>query len=497
MRSVPWSAGLLAALLFAGCTSPPEDTARGDPVPDGPAPFHVLEGVLEPAELAAPTFLDLGTVAQNGPIQGTAGEPSIWAHLDGTLYLAFPGCDQGAFPPTTTVTPRAPCNNGPVYRSDDTGITWSRLNRAEDGRLAEPGEGPNANGDNEVTVDAAGTVYASNLGARGIQVWSSADRGATWAYLGNTTPQDHWADRQWLAAGGPGHVIVTWMGGTNSPFQRAVAVNTTFDGGGNWTGVEYLGEGIGWLGPVVMEPDGHHAYIPFTEPVDSGLGQPGTFTMKVGRTQDGGRSWDVLETGVEIRTTAYGDHWSGVHMAPAADVTGDGRVVVAWSEDVLDATGFSSVGAVVKLIASEDHGATWSQPVQVTVRTTAIMPWVTGGGGDRVMINYYASDVGLDSDYAGQWDVAVTVVDGVGSPSPRLAHATVATDVHYGGLCSRGSGCSVPSDRRLLDFFESDVLPDGRFIVSYGADPPQEGRYAQIRVAVQDGGSPLFVRPAS
>jgi hypothetical protein len=44
-----------------------------------------------------------------------------------------------------------------------------------------------------------------------------------------------------------------------------------------------------------------------------------------------------------------------------------------------------------------------------------------------------------------------------------------------------------------LDFFESDLLPSGELVVTYGADPVADGKYIDVRVAVQDSGTPLAV----
>ncbi|HLE47151.1 MAG TPA: sialidase family protein, partial [Candidatus Thermoplasmatota archaeon] len=326
------------------------------------------------------------------------------------------------------------------------------------------------------------------------------DRGTTWEYQANLTPKTHFADRQWLAGGRPGHLIVTWMGGKTAAGEsprRSVAINTTFDAGATWTGITYVDDGIGWLGPVAFDPNLTSAYIPYTKRATAAGQLPTqgpTFGLHLAVTHNGGLNWTNLDTRVRIRASGTGGHWSGVHMAPALDVTGDGHIVYAWSEDVVDATGASSNGARVRMMSSRDAGLSWTTPATISTRTSAIMPWVTGGAGDRVAVNYYASDVGFDTDMVGgRWDVMVAMVDDVGG-TPKAVTSILDRDVHYGGLCSRGTGCSPPSDRALLDFFEADVMPDGRLIVSYGADPHTGGKYAEIRTAIQSGGTPLLLR---
>ncbi|MCA1813096.1 MAG: hypothetical protein LC624_03980, partial [Halobacteriales archaeon] len=68
-------------------------------------------------------------------------------------------------------------------------------------------------------------------------------------------------------------------------------------------------------------------------------------------------------------------------------------------------------------------------------------------------------------------------------------HGTVASNVHQGGICSLGGSCV--NDRTLLDYFESDVLPDGRLVVAFPEDPVTDGKSVTLRLAVQEGGSPL------
>ncbi len=486
---------LLFAAVFAGCLAaePGAELEPSTDSPSAPVPSHVLVNATEPTDLVAPTFKRLGALASAGPVYG-GGEPSISAALDGTLYVSFPGCDTGPYLVNAPVA--ATCEHGIVYKSVDEGATWTRLNDAGNGRLPGAGDAPAANNDADIAVDAAGHVYTSNLGAGGIQVFRSEDGGASWAYAGDVVPEEHSADRQWMAAAGPGHVIMTWMGFSDAD-PRAVAIATTWDGGRTWSNVTYVGKDIGWLGTVQFDPSGKNAYIPFTE---GGFDLAGTesreFSMLVARTLDGGESWEVVDTGARIMTSGTGGHWSGVLMAPALDVTGDGTIVTLWAEDVRDPTGSTSTGTLIKYVTSTDNGTSWSAPVTVPTRMSAVMPWVTGGAGDRFAITYFESDAPLDTDYVGGvWDVAAIIVDGAASARPVFAHSLIDERVHVGGICARGGLCLLTgSDRALLDFFESDLLPDGRLVVVYPADPPEGGKFIEIRTAIQDGGSFLLAR---
>ena len=517
VRSLPaLAAALLLVALLAGCSDGSADAAADEP--KGAAlPLTTLAGTIEPVEsFGTPTFRLVGALAQTGPVYG-GGEPSAWAALDGTLFVAFPGCDRGFY--LAEIPGQATCEHGPLYRSTDDGASWTRLNNEATGRYEDGGEAPAANGDAEVATDSAGAVYASNLGG-GIQMHRSDDGGSTWTYIGNVVEEGEASDRQWIAAAGPGHLIVAWMGSgedlDGEEQGRAVIVNSTLDGGATWTGSLALGSNIGWLGPVAFAPDGRTAYIPWTQVEQAStvpVGLLGTleFSMRVGRTVDGGLTWDVLDTGARWTSSNTGGHWSGVHMAPALDVTGDGSIVVAYATDSdLQGLGLTAGGTDLWLMASHDAGESWSEPTQVDMtappsvsagegmRGSPIMPWVAGGAGDRFAVTYLYGGVATDTDYQpAVWDVRALFVDGFGTAEEAMADVLIEAGVHQGAVCSRGGAClATGSDRALLDFFESDVTPDGRLFVAYPADPLEGGKYIEIRVALQDGGGRLLARPA-
>ncbi len=505
---------LLVAMTLAGCATPAPD----DEIPEEPAPVvmpdHVLDDTVEPEGLLAPTFNLRGPLAAGGPAYG-AGEPSAWVALDGTLYVAFPGCDRGFYLVALPTPGAEGCEHGLVYRSHDDGASWERMNRDDDGRYTD--DGPAANGDADVATDAAGNVYVSNLGS-GIQFHTFWAENQTWEYMANVVPEGEGADRQWMAAGKEGHVIMTWM--RTSP-ERDVEINVTFDGGRTWThGGNYGGSnlpgndlGIGWLGTVQIAPDGEHAYIPYTQPTQAGtlpiVSGPSDCAMRVLVSSDGGLNWTDVDTGARWPASQTGGHWSCVQMAPALDVTGDGTVVVAWAQDefIPESTSpytATSVSTILYVIGSTDNGTSWTDPRAITTVPfsgapiplgTSIMPWVTGGAGDRFAITYLHNPVPTDGDYtAAVWDVRATVIDGLAGGDMNRVDTLVEAGVHAGGIYTRGGACLLTgSDRAFLDFFEADLTPEGQLFVTYPHDL-NPGKMIEIRTAIQDGGTPLLAR---
>jgi hypothetical protein len=294
------------------------------------------------------------------------------------------------------------------------------------------------------------------------------------------------------------------MGGPENK-TRQVGIATTFDAGKTFN-VTYVGKSIGWEGSVQFAPDGQTAYIPYTEPVAGGSSVPvvgvGTgatqCALKVARTLDGGLSWTELDTGIKVSVSGTSFHFSCLLMAPDLAVTGDGHVVYVWSEEVPDPSGMTNTAAVMKLAASADQGATWSKPFVVSKAASAIFPWASGGAGDRVAISYFADNLPGDPDRTGLWDVRLAVIDGVGSDAPKMVDSLVEANVHQGGICAEGGACTLTgTDRALLDYFENAIMPDGHVILVYPADPATGGKYIEIRIAVQNGGTPLLVRPST
>lgn len=464
----------------------------------------MLASVAKPAgQLTAPTFELLGAIARaplpteiDGSAQGRnfqlrpgIGEPSIAAAPDGTLYVAFPGCDtaplRGPFVdrlPVADALPLPDCEAPPLYRSTDNGVTWERLNHPENGRLAP--DAPVSNGDGIVAVDAAGSVYVTALGPAGIESQRSDDGGDTWVYTGNVFQEGSTVDRQWMAATGRGHVIHNWWAPQDGVGR--FAFRTTFDGGATYFDQGYFheigtdaGNGAFHEGPPQFSADGSVAYIPFPVPredtYDGGVAPVG---IHVARSADGGLTWEPIDTGLDA--TTFGSMDGFLTLA----ATSDGHLAIAFQDETADPTGgVSRLASAVKVTFSTNE-RDWREPLAVSTSASVMFAWIAAGAGDRVAVSYLASDA-PDLACDGVWDLRTAIVD---LDEGIVADALVEPRVHVGGF--QDSACP---DRRLLDYLQNTVLPDGRLAIAYPATS-QDGGFTEIRVAIQDGGSRMLAR---
>ena len=127
-------------------------------------------------------------------------------HRPGLLYQVY----------TTTSEPMISITTGPgsgqnsvrMATSADGGASWT---------LHTIFTGPPATGYASIfpaaAVDRAGTVYVVVSDNSGVLVFSSADRGATWRGPVRVEPPTGGATVfPWISAGGPGGVVVAWLG---------------------------------------------------------------------------------------------------------------------------------------------------------------------------------------------------------------------------------------------------------------------------------------------
>lgn len=475
---------VLIGLWLAGCASPNPPGPDSDPAP----------AVGEYAR--ALTFTQLGAIGRGWTV--LTGEPSLAVAPDGALFARHLGCDDSVAyladlggHELAGASGRTTCIHGRTLRSQDEGKTWSLLNDPVTGRLSD--EAPAGDGDPDIAIDAAGSIYTVDMGCEQTTLSDpqencrfvhliahrSDDRGDSWAYLGEILPTGEQNDRPWITAADAGHIIVTWWDPESSPDHPApLDVRTSFDGGRTFSEAKRIREGIGWLGKPQFARDSLHVYIPFTvpDPPDPSSTQR-VYALHVGRSVDGGRTWEDIDTGVKV-SARRDSHRSGLAVAPNLAVTRAGHVAWLYTDRVPATGGATESRVVVKATWSFDAGSTWSPPVEISRTPSAIMPWGAALPDGHLVVTYYANKLEGDPNYVGLWDVEVAVVD---LESGAIAHGVVAPDVHRGGLCSSTLAC----DFSPREFFQNAVLPDGRIAVVYSTDPVEGGKFVEIHAAIQ------------
>jgi hypothetical protein len=360
--------------------------------------------------VAAPRFAAPVDVGTGGP------EPVVVVADDGTVFLAAQDAAGGA--------PH-------VWVSGDGGASFEATSPSTQG-----------GGEVDLASGAGALLYFTQLGPNGNIVARSADKGGSWssAILGAT----QYFDREWVTIDGSTPFIVA------RDFQKASAVVSRSDDGG----VTFLPRGTAW--------DGQH--------------EPGTTNGNLLAYAGGLALVYVCRDGDAVCLAQSGDGgatWSQ-HVVVARStgvdntypvVAADGRrLVVVWSD--------ASSGALAVWDArSDDDGASWSRPAQVSAGgESGTLAWVASGGGATWVA--YASTPGslARADDAGakdaRWSVEAARLD---DASLAVTQRGPATGVVHVGVISKPVGAGGQSglfDRSFGDFFTVAVDARGRALVA-------------------------------
>jgi hypothetical protein len=417
-------------------------------------------------------------IVDDDPAHGS-GEPSITVAGDGTIYLAAP-----AGLASTRAVPTPVGNGGALmWRSDDGGATWTFLPNTVFG-----------GGDADIVAGDGDDLIASGLALACVSVARSPDRGATWVNnpVGcSNTPVD---DRQWNDRFGD--AVYTSFGQipTDIYINRSLISSPAVVPGPNvrvsndidyqWVGVLSVDqrEGVAWQAwNTTGSPN---------DCDDGGCSAPASSVtpdvIKVAKITDSDFTLGPAATPevIEVASREFDtfDAFVGVDVSP------EGHVYVVWNERHPEVQQTWSM-----LSVSRDDGATWTEPKRVNTIATTAFPWVTAGDDGRVAVTYYGTAATGPSPETvdGQWrvysaysaDGGATFTETVATPDP----------LHAGAVCTSGTGCAGGT-RDLIDFFETDVLPDGCLAITY-TDNSRDEVVGGVR-AVDEPEFIAFVRQA-
>jgi hypothetical protein len=452
----------------------------GPPAPPAPASCTPPG---KPLVFSQPAYVD---TARAG------GEPSVVAHPDGTLlYAAHAGTTHfyslEVDDPDSTAFFENYRGQVHAYYSTDKGASWHFVDRS-----LPPENVPNSGfSDPDFAIDAAGTVYLSEINLVNVAMSKSTTSGKSYGL------QNFFAmtitDRQWSAAG-PANVVFLVgnpsEGGTFPTDPVGHEEHTIYrstDGGKVFSpGVD----DTGGLGDIVFDLARGTLY-------EAHYGGAG---LEIAAFRNALDPDSTVALTPEISTIATGvsmlSHW------PAIDVDAKGNVYIAWDE-----SGNGSRAAGIWYSYSTTGGRTWATPTRVDADDrTDIWPWIAVGDQGRVAVAWFGNDRALpnnDAEAAGPndgWNVyAAQTQNGLGcseSSSPGFK-VTKATPVpfHVGTVCMGGTTCqALLIDRRLGDYFTIDIDTTGALVAAY-SDTRQGGAVSLPAFLRQTGGTSFAKGP--
>jgi hypothetical protein len=473
--------GLLAASALAGCA----DGGSPDPaLPSTPAlPGFTALPLADLPTFSAPLIFDTVRAGGEPVIAITqAGSILVSAHPGFTHYHPSPDAPQTS---TELLTPFG--GQSYLWRSTDLGATWAHIG------LPGMEEGPRSLGmgvsDPEFTVMQDGTICFTDLEGLAMSSTScSMDDGLTWL-PGNPVAAGAPNDRQWIASHGDEFYFTA-----NYFADHHIRAST--DKGLTW---EDRGD-VPCSGDLVAKPSNGHLV--------AGCG-PGITV-----SEDAGWTWSE-------RREVPG-HETGSRSMAEPGIDSAGNLWVTWTEGerTLWAAGSPDEGltwpwvidltAHFRLYSTHDAGdgregvVGYHDSPDPTAATngTYVWPWISAGSDGRFAVTWFGSYLEEDSDVqSGPWHAFSALVVGGNTPSPTVVvDRLTLTPMHEGPICQAGTTCQVDSmqgdpngDRRLGDFFETTIGPDGYLYATWSntADHPADV-ISHVQFVRQTGGLRLI-----
>ena len=437
---------------------------------------------LYPASGAAVTFGRPVAVTAND--DQAAAEPSIRASIDGTLYIAAPTGLGGAR------VQEQGTGGDLIWRSDDGGDTWQYLGNYD------PAAG---GGDADIAPDSNGVLWAAGLTLVNTTVGISTDKGDTFK-INAVGTLDSVVDRQWIETykDEPFAFLTTGqITDSRIILSRLERVPSDFPVVSKTVTVSGEQESYQWPGEIAVDERNDLVYVSYNTD-----GDPVNQDAIVVTRSD----LQLNETKRFVAAHTKGDSFDSF---TGMDVDQAGNVYVTWTERrPLGKKG--RLGSTHSYVSySTNQGKAWSPPLRVNdeMRTTAF-PWLVAGSKGRVAIAYYGirqrgpspETVARPDAAAPKWRVWVSYSLNANSRDAKWNEVRAVDDfIHEGNVCTSGTGCASGT-RDLLDYFQIDIDPCGKLVITYTDNSKDTVGKGGIRTAnspeyvsfVKQAGGPRF-----
>lgn len=409
------------------------------------------------AACGAPTG---GTLAFGDPVyvdeNRAGGEPAVMAAPDGGLLVtAHAGTTHVNKDPESVAGVGDFANNHfnqtLNWRSDDGGKTWQHIGLVGD-------TGPHSLtssgfSDPDLSVDAGGRVYNTEINLVNVSVYSSTDGGRSWP---TANPAVTTGDRPWVTGARKDEVYL--YVNTARQLWRSTDGGLLFD---------LLGTNMPVTGKLLVDPLKPEGGL-IGPAVNAGATAPGTRGSTPGGiaiSGDEGRTWETFP--VELgKTTQF--FTAG---ATAVDTAGTIYQVAAGG---YQGGGDREDDGEVTIASFDRKTKTWSPVTTIAEpKGDAMWPWIVAGDAGRVGV------VWLERRGDEFRVMAATSLNAAGSsarcggrtvklrPRWQVAEAS-GRPVHVGDVCLNGTTCNLDptetGERRLGEYITVALDPSGRLI---------------------------------
>jgi len=376
------------------------------------------------------------------------GEPVILAAEDGSLIMSAHAGTTHLYKDPTALPgagdfARSPYNQTLNWRSTDGGKTWQYV-----GLFGQP-EGPHTAtstgfSDPDLTMDAGGRIYNTEIDLANVAVFSSSDDGQSWP-RGNPIAAS--GDRPWLTGAEPDEVFLY----VNLPKQ----LWRSTDGG-------LLFELVSTSFPVDSKI--------LVDPLNPKTGLIGPNGAGISISKDDGETWEAYPGKLGKSTQFFGaiavDRAGWVYSAAAGGYSG--------SNDT------TSDGEVTINYFNRKTKKWLPEPIHIpNGGKDALWPWLIAGDDGRLAVTWYEREPETDefrikvAYTLNAHGKTVTCSDGSKKFVPPQFSVTNASGrpIHDNKICLSGTNCNAnpnfeSGDRRLGDFFTINFDREGNLIIA-------------------------------